>query len=359
MFNINTRKSAIFLALMVLLSAGTAGVVMAAAPTIDTETSNTSPQSDIVDAGTQTHNDTTSSSLGWSADTPNSSVEIAHDGDTLFEASPENYSAVDSGTDGTLDLWYFNVSLADDGSDYDGLEVGAGEQVTLNVTITNDTEANDPDTTNISYTFNNTESQALIASENPESEEDDDGFFSGFSTSSLNVFSSESDDEEDVGTVLSTDSTTVTENTETVELDTLDSNLTDAYSASTSDANEGALIWDSYTQLSVDDEPQYVPVFYQSADDDVEWLNTSEDAYATISSDGQTMTVHNPDALLDDDQSSATMDVTTVGDEKLGMGNSAAMFSNYDAGFTRSNIGAFAAADPLRNPDFVNDEREG
>ncbi len=61
---------------------------------------------------------------------------------------------------------------------------------------------------------------------------------------------------------------------------------------------------------------------------------------------------------MDDDQTSATMDVTTVGDEQLGLGNSAEMFSNYDAGFVKTNIGAFGALDTNGDPAFVNDALE-
>ena len=100
-------------------------------------------------------------------------------------------------------------------------------------------------------------------------------------------------------------------------------------------------------------------MFYESADNDEhEWINTSEDVYATLSSDGETMTIHNPDALLDDDQSSATLDVTTVGDEKLGLGNSAEMYSNYDAGTLKTTIGAFSALDTNGDPEFVTDALE-
>ncbi len=350
---INSRKSVIFVALLVLLSAGIGGVVMAASPTVDTETTDTSQESEITDGGTQTYNDTTSSNLSWSADSANSSVEITHDGETVFESSPEHYESVDSDDDGTTDTWYFNVSLADDTSDYDGLEVGADENVTLNATLVNDTEADDPDTTNVSYEFQNSDETAFIASEDPESEEDDGGIFA-----TLNVFSS--DDENETGATLSTDETTVTDNTSQVQLDTVDSNLTDAFATSTEDASEGDLVWSSYTQLTVDDESQYVPVYYQSADEDDEWLNSSEDTYATISADGETMTIHNPDAMLGEDESSATLDVTTVGDEMLGAQNARSMLKNdqYDTSTTTVWTTSFVATDLNGNPDFVDDELE-
>ncbi|NHX37807.1 MULTISPECIES: hypothetical protein [Halolamina] len=357
-FPTSQAKSLLLVAIMLVAAAGGA---LAAAPTVDTETTNTTTTTELNDAGTQAYNATTDSLIAWEADSPNSKVEITQGGETIYEATPENYSAVDSGTDGTLDLWYYNVSLADDGSDYSGLEVGAGESVTLNVTFTNNTEAVSPDTTNISYTYSNTEDRALIASENPESEDTDAGFFGGFSLSSLNVFSDSDSEDEDVGTVLSTDSTTVTQNTTEVQLDTLNSNLTDAYAASTEDASAGDLVWSSYTQLTIGDDSQYVPVYYQTANEDHEWLDTTEDTYATISSDGQTMTIHNPDALLDDGQTSATLDVTTVGDEMLGFMNARSMLTadQYDAsGTTVWTTALGAGVDYNGNPDFVADELE-
>ncbi len=50
----------------------------------------------------------------------------------------------------------------------------------------------------------------------------------------------------------------------------MNSNLTTAFSESTSDANAGDLVWSSYTQLTVGDDSQYVPVYYQSANEDHE-----------------------------------------------------------------------------------------
>jgi len=348
MFNRSKTKSLLLVAVMLVAMTGGA---LAAAPTVDTETTDTSQTSELQDGDTQMHNATTNTNLSWSADSANASIEIAQDGDTIFERSPEPYNNA-SGT------YYYSVSLADDGSDYEGLEVGARESATLNVTLTNDTAADDSDTTNLEFTYEHTEESAWIASESPETEGASNGLFGGFSLSSINVFSSSDDSEDEpVGTVLSTDSTNITENTSEIQLDTLNSNLTDAFSASTDDSSEGDLIWTSYTQVSTDDSSQYVPVFYQSAGDQ-EWLDTEEDAYATIADDGETMTVHNPNALLADDQISGTLDVTTVGDEALGMGNSAQMLSNYGAGWTKSNIGVFGALDTNGNPSFVTDVLE-
>ncbi|WP_373190032.1 hypothetical protein [Halolamina sp.] len=346
MFNINKTKS-LLLALIVLVAG--AGVAFAAAPSVDTSTTDTSQSSDITDNGTQSYNVTTTSNLSWVADSANSSVEITQNGTTLYEATPTNYSYNASGNND----YYYNVSLADDASDYSGNEVGAGENATLNVTFVNNTSASSPDKTNISYTFVNGEAHAFIGSENPETEESDDGFF----TASTLAFWSDSNDSE-VGPTVSTDSTTITNNTSTVQLDTMSSNLTDAYSTSTEDASDGDLLWSSYTQVSVDGDSRYLATFSESAADDTEWLNTSEDAYATISSDEETMTIHNADALLDDDQTSATLDVTAVGNEQLGRSSSASMYESYDAGTFKSTIGAFGASDFDGNPTIVEDALE-
>ncbi len=351
MFNTTKTTKSLLLVLVMVLAA--TGGALAAAPTVDTETTNTTTTTELNDGGTQAYNDTTSSLIAWEADSANSKIEITQDGETLYEATPENYSAVDSGSDGNLDLWYYNISLADDGSDYRGLEVGAGQSVTLNVTITNNTAADSPDTTTISYTFANTDASALVASESPETQTST-GIFS-----SLSAFSILDNDSgaTDVGTVMAQDSITITEGTSTVTLETLNSNLTDAYTASTNDASEGDLVWSSYTQVSVGDDSQYVPVYYQRSNEDHTWLNTTEDTYATISQDGERMTVHNPNALLADQQSSATLELTTVGDEELGFGNAQTMLTeNYNVSTFEAVQTAFGAFDPLGSPEFVTEE---
>jgi len=343
MFNLNKPKSLLLVLVMVVAAAGGA---MAAAPSVNTETTDTTYTTEIEDGETQEHNDSTSTVFSWSADSANSKIIVEQDNETLFEATPDHEDEA-SGT------YYYNQTFADDGSDYEGLEIGAGESVELNVTLINDTEADDPDETNISWTYANDEETAFIASEDPETEEEDDGFFSSFS--SLNVFAE--DDDEDVGTVVSSDETTVTNNTSEVRLDTLDSDLTDAYAASTEDASDGDILWNSQTHVDVEDgEDQYVPVFYQEAGDK-DWLDEDEDAYATVSEDGETMTIHNPDELLGEDEESATMDVTTVGDEMLGQNNALSMMTD-DYGADKWDVWAssYAATDFNGNPEIVEDE---
>jgi len=349
MFNINnkTAKSLVLAALLVLSVFG-AGIVAGAAPSSNTETTDTTYETEIQDGGTQTYNESTSTLYSFSADSENPKIVIEQDDEELFSATPD----VEDSSSGTH---YFNVSFADDGSDYEGLEVGADDNATLNVTLINNTEVDDPDKTNLSWTFENGEEYAFIASEDPETAEDEGGWFSSLS---LGVFSSESDDD-DPGTTLSTDETNITDNTSEVRLDTLSSNLTDAYAISAEEANEGDILWSSQTHVDVDDgDEQYVPVFYQEAGDK-SWLDEDEDAYATISEDGDTMTVHNPDALLGEDEESATMEVTTVGDEMLGQNNALSMMTDDYGASTWDVWGAsYSALDTNGNPEIVNDALE-
>jgi len=125
------------------------GGAMAAAPSVNTETTDTTYTSEITDGDTQAYNATTSSNFSWSADSANSKIVIEQGNDTLYSATPDHEDEA-SGT------YYYNATLADDGSSYDGLEADAGESVTLNVTLINNTEADDPDKTNVSFTFANT-----------------------------------------------------------------------------------------------------------------------------------------------------------------------------------------------------------
>jgi len=345
MFNFNSKKSkSLVLAALLVLSVFGAGLAAGAAPSVNTETTDTTYTTEIEDGGTQEHNDSTSTIFSWSADSENSKIIVEQGDEELFSATPDH----EDNANGT---YYYNQTFADDGSDYEGLEVGADENVTLNVTLINNTEAEDPDKTNISWTYANDEETAFIASEDPETEEDEGGWFS-----SLNVFSS---DDEEVGTVLSEDETNVTDNTSAVQLDTLDSNLTDAYAASTEDASDGDIIWNSYTHVSVEDgDDQYVPVFYQEAGDK-DWLDEDEDAYAVLSEDGETMTIHNPDALLGEDEATGTLEVTTVGDEQLGQDNALSMMTDDYGASTWDVWGAsYSALDTNGNPGIVNDALE-
>jgi len=72
----------------------------------DTDTTYTT---EIEDGGTQAYNATTATNFSWSADSANSKIVIEQDNETLYEATPDHEDEA-SGT------YYYNATLADDGS---------------------------------------------------------------------------------------------------------------------------------------------------------------------------------------------------------------------------------------------------
>ena len=336
MFNTNTKTGRLALvAVVITMVTMSAGVAFAAAPTVDTETTDTTTTSELTDGDAQTYNDTTASYFNWSADSTNSKI-VVEQGDTeLFSATPE----VETDASGT---YYYNVSLADDGSDYSDLDVGANENATLNVTLINNTEADSPDTTNVSITFANGDEKAWVNADTAATEETDDGILS-----SVNVFSSG----DDVPAAQSERETTITNNTDTVEVSASSSNLSDALGETTSEKSEGDLVWTA-TAMTGD---SFVPVVYQSADDGPEWLDTDEDTYAVLSEDGSTLTVMNAGKLADEDGTTA-FDMTVTGNEALGFSNAFSMLRSYDAGIGTSALAASSAADFNGAPTFGDEE---
>ncbi|QZP37071.1 hypothetical protein [Halobaculum magnesiiphilum] len=335
MFNSNSKigRLALVGAVLMMVTAA-AGVAFAAAPTVDTETADTSQESDLTDGGTQTYNATTSSNLSWIADSNNSKVVVEQNSTTLFTATPDHYDHNASGNED----YYYNVSLADDGSDYSGIDVGANENVTLNVTLINNTEANDPDETNLTFTFANGDEMAWINADTTKTESSVGGILS-----TLNVFSSG----DSVPAAQSEESTTITNNTDTVEVSVASSNLSDALSESTTDKSEGALILSAPTMAG----DSYLPVVYQSASDGPEWIDTDEDAYAVLSEDGSTLTVNNADALADD-SGTTELDMTVTGNEALGFRNTFSMLRSYDAGYGAAASTAATAVDLNGEPEW-------
>jgi len=334
MFNLNSRKSAILVALLVLLSAGIGGVVMAEKPTVDEETTDTDQESDIVDDGAQTYNQTTSSNLTWIADSNNSKVVVEQGNDTLYEASPDPY---DHDAGGNNDS-YYNVSLDDDGSDYDGLDADAGEDVELNVTFINDTDADEPDERNISYTFENGESEAF---EDVEGDgvvgPSEDGFFSG-----MNVLA---DDDATDPAKTDTDAGVAGEGTETITVSVADTDMADAFNAAAEGTESGDMIWASATSL----EGDYVVVSNEE-EPDTDWFD-DEQTYATYDEDSETLTYHNVDESVDED--AEEVELSATGNDGLGLFNTASMLKSHDV--TSPYVTAALNAD-WNEPEWEDEE---
>jgi len=315
MFNTTKTKSLLLVAIMLVAMTGGA---LAAAPTVDTETANTSTTSDLTDGGTQTYNATTSSAIAWSADSNASSIEITQDGETVFEATPEHYDAADTDSSGSNDTWYYNVSLADDGSDYEGLEIGAGESTTLNATLTNNIEADSPDTTNVSWTFANGNEVAFadVDGSSVVGPTEDGGILSS-------VFGS-SDDETDPAKA-DTSVGIVGNETETITVSVADTAMADAFGVAAESTESGDVIWASATSVGGD----YVAVSNQEAPD-TDWFNDSS-TYATFDADSETLTIHNVDESVNED--AEEVELSATGNDGLGLMNTVSMLNNYDTGW--------------------------
>ncbi|NHX37622.1 MULTISPECIES: hypothetical protein [Halolamina] len=339
MFNFTTTTKSVLLVAIMLVAA--AGGALAAAPTVDTETTNTSTTTELNDGGTQAYNQSTTSLIAWSADSEHSKIEISQDGDTLYAASPSNYSAADTDSSGSLDTWYFNVSVADDGADYSGLDANAGESVTLNVTLINNTEVSNPDTTNISYTFANGNVEAFEDVDETSVQTPSDS--GTFSVASLAFWSDNATDP------AKTDATIgVTGNeTETVTLSVAGTPMAEAFSTAAENTESGDVIWSSATSL--DDE--YVVVANSEAPD-TDWFNDSQ-PYATYDEDAQTLTYHNVDELTADD--AQDLEISATGNDGLGLTNTASMLTNYDATWSSAYGTAIWNAD-FTEPDWEDSD---
>ncbi len=309
MFNINKTTKSLLLVLVMVVAA--AGGAMAAAPTVNTETTDTTYTTEIQDGGTQTYNATTATNFSWSADSANSKIVIEQDNDTLFSATPDH----DTEASGT---YYYNVTLADDGSDYSGLDVDAGADATLNVTLINNTEAENPDKTNVSWTFANGNVEAFQDVESDDVQTpSEDGYFASLTSS---------DDDTDPAKVEETTVGIAGNDTETITMSVAGTGLGNALDASAEDADSGDVIWASAT--SVDGE--YIVVANEEAPDK-EWFDDSS-AYATYDSDAQTLTYHNVNERTSED--AKDVELTATGNDGLGLGNTASMLSSYDASTT-------------------------
>lgn len=322
-----TKQTKSLLLVLVVLTAG-AGVAYAAAPSVDTETADTSQTSDLTDGGTQTYNATTNSNFSYSADSADAEVKVKQNGTVLNTFSPTNYSAVNTTGTSDPDVWYYNVSVADDGSDYTGLIADANENVSLTYTIINNSTLDNPNTTNVTVYFENGEEHAFTRADSAEIAEED-GVLSSLSM----PFS----DDSSVKAAKATKTIGIDKNTTTVTFESNQQNLTDALGETHSAAKSSG--YTTAGAVTVDGE--LVPLFTSSADVP-DWMNNQ--TYATVDDSG-TVTIEN----LDSDK--YEIDVGVVGNENPGFFATFQMLRSYDAGL--GNAVTMADVDANGNPDWV------
>jgi len=176
MTNRNT-KTVVAIALAALLVSAGAANVLAAKPSIDNETTNTTSTSELTDGSTINIsdggiNESDYHYVQYTADSNNSSVEITLNGtdDEGGAVFYENKTAetIDSASD-TYRVNFSERVLAD-------VPRAINENVTLDLTITNDTEAENPDTTTIQVHLQNGDDRSVVyvSGADVSSDEDDD-----------------------------------------------------------------------------------------------------------------------------------------------------------------------------------------
>ncbi|WP_135306369.1 hypothetical protein [Haloarcula amylovorans] len=321
-------KLAAALAVVGLVMTAIAGPAMAAAPSVDSESTDTTTTSEVTAGSTQTYNDSTNSTLSYSADSNSTGVDVQQ-GDRTLESYEQNSSDVLEWQTTATSTYYVNATFADDASDYTGIEADAGENVDLTAEIINDTSLGaDADTTNVSYTFANDANTSFIYYNDSETETATISTWSvaglASSLSTVNPFANSTDDsdagpariEQEIG--VNGDSQdkihVYTGNSDAA------SSLAKVYDAS--DTSDGVAYLGTTTVNG-----KVVPMMAEGAEAP-EWVDTSEDAYMTIQEDGKMATVHNAGSLMDSDDETATVKITA--NEKMDFADAESMFSSYD-----------------------------
>ena len=329
-----SKRALVSLVVAALVVVGTSGVAFAAAPSVDSETTDTATTSEVTDGATIQYNASTNSTLQYSADSANSSVIILQNGTQLSEYQNTSNPAEFEVTDATND--YINFTVADDETAYSGVEADAGETVALTYRLVNDTNVDSPDTTNVTVNWANDANKSFVRGESSDTETADPGFGVSIATW-VPLVGAAGDDiidpasvEDEIGVAGSNQE----EITVYVESSDGQDALTETYDA----ADEaGAVTYDGWVAL----EGEFVPVL-SSESDAPDWVATDDDTYATISDDGSEVVIHNAGSSLGDNTENATVQV--VGNEKMDPFEIRGMLNDYGAG-TLETIRAMVTGD--------------
>ena len=340
------KKSLIAVGMSAMLLLTAIGGVTATAPTLDTETTDTALTTELDGTSTQTHNTTTTSFLNTSQDSNQTTAEIRQGADGrllatygLNSSDNLNYETVASGT------YYHTLELADDGSDYPGLEADAGEDVEIEVRSIN--TADDPDTmTNTTFTFSNDANVSFINYNASETQTADRSFVAqastGFGILGDNSSAGPAKVQQDIGVN--------GENQEEINVHVANADAQDSVAEVYNDSDDADGV--SYMALAkVDGE--IVPVMAEGASAP-DWVDSSDDAYMTVSEDGQSATVHNAGAVIDEGDSEAT--VSLQANEAMGFSPASTMFENYDRSSPTINALVDAGVDINGEPNFEDVE---
>lgn len=338
----NLTKTRIAAAMVVMMALAVGG---AAALTVDSETTTTAVSSDLTTSSviTDPHNSSVEQNIAIKGDSntntsslanPGSEMSLAfvvndtdseQDGETLFNTSANwTQSSVSGAPD------HYNTTVTNEKFG-DHLQYDAGQNVTVDARITFNATETDESVTNITFVVDpatgDNESRVAFGVDERQS-----GSSSAFSIlSSIGIGS----DDDDAGAAKVNDSIGVTSNTTTITMSLDEKNVTDSFSEVSSAGASGDLSELAYAEVN----GHTVPVFVESAD--ASWLDTSSEAYGVLSSDGTTLTIENANDTFD--SSTTSVDVSAVGNDKVGFTRTRSMLSNYDAG-VGAQISASASA---------------
>lgn len=343
---VSTKRRVGGLLMVAVMLVSMAAMPAMAAVDYDDETTNTATTSDLLDGDTVTDLDNSSivKTIEVTSDNASSGDDLAlevavndsdssQDGETIYE-SDESWTVTDE-TNGHYSL---NITHSEV---FETLERGAGETVTVDVTtIVNESEdTEESETIQVDAQNDDDSAVAAVYGDEDGTELADKTGFASFSVSSLAFWSNSSDSSDEfTGAAQATETTNVSDNTSTVRVELLNSSTSDAGSSALGDAGAGSFLGTAAASVGGD----LVPVFSESASD-VSWVDTSSDTYATIDSEGDTVTVHNVNETVDE---SGEVDVSTTLNDAVGFGETRSMLSNYgDLSFTQRFSMAFDAMD--------------
>ncbi|RLM32616.1 hypothetical protein [Haloarcula sp. Atlit-120R] len=315
------KKSLIAVGMSAMLLLTAIGGVMATAPSLDTETTDTAGTTELDGTSTQAYNTSTTSFLNTSQDSNQTTAEIRQGADgrlldthELNSSDNLNYETVVSGT------YYHRLELADDGSDYPGLEADAGEDVTIEVRSIN--TADDPETmTNTTFTFSNDANVSFVHMNNSETMVAD-STGAGIRASVFSIGGNDSD----------AGAAEVTQEGIGVNGDSQDSVIVNIGNADAQDST--AAVYDAteeteaFSTVGVASfSGETIPVF-AAGQDTPSWFD-EDMTYATVSEDGSTVKVVNAGESLSEDDTEA--DFSMEANDAIGFNNARNLASDYGA----------------------------
>ncbi|QIO25425.1 hypothetical protein [Haloarcula sp. JP-L23] len=343
----STKSRAAATAMAALLVLSVTGGALAL--TVDTETSETSSTSDLTNSSviTEPHNSSITQNIEVDGDGLANTTSLANP-ETAFTlafvvndtGSPQNgetiYQTTDNWTETSLSgsSNHYNYSI-DNPTWGNELEYGDGENVTVEAVVTfNESESDEANTT-IRYTVDPTDGTARAEFGANERQVEGNKTIFGLSVASIPFAGS------DVGAAQVNDSVNVTDTTSTITMDVDNTSAVDSFAEAASTDND--LTTDGYVLVN----GQMVPLLVGSSDAP-NWLDTDTDAYATVSEDGETVTVENANETWD--SGTTSVDVEAVGNDASGFFKTRSMMLDYGASQATAATTAAGAVDPAGSP---------